>query len=534
MGRIQGLASVSSGRPAYTPSAELSPQQLRIMAQVKDPLGGNLLVEARAGTGKTFTLLEICKVLDGTATFLAFNKAISEEIKQRLAAAGISDREVKASTMHSVGFQAWVRSDLGKRSARNVRGEKLRLLADKIMVPKKFQGFAVAACSLAKQHVVGAVLDLPIDDTDSWLPLVEHYQLIDTYAPQSDWELDEEQFLEEALAWSLRLLKQSIVEAETLIDYDDMIYMPLYHNLRFWQYDWVLIDEAQDTNRARREIAMRLLKPGGRLIAVGDPYQAIYGFTGADADALDLIAAEFQCQRLPLTTTYRCAAAIVREAQKIVPDIEAREGAPEGVVESIELPIFQKIIPDPADAILCRNTAPLVEIAFGYLRRRIGCVIEGKDIGASLISFVRRWKRPNNLGDLLIQLEEHLTSETSRLLAQYKEAQAAALDDRVSTLRVLIKMLGYDQPISALTELIDSMFKDSDKLPKQVITLSTCHKAKGREWDRVYLLGRNAYMPSAYAKQEWQLAQESNLEYVAITRAKHSLIHVVVPHKPRR
>jgi ATP-dependent exoDNAse (exonuclease V) beta subunit len=61
------------------------------------------------------------------------------------------------------------------------------------------------------------------------------------------------------------------------------------------------------------------------------------------------------------------------------------------------------------------------------------------------------------------------------------------------------------------------------------VTLSTIHKAKGREWPKVFLLGRNRYMPSKYATQDWQLDQEKNLIYVAVTRAQEELIEVRVP-----
>ena len=76
------------------------------------------------------------------------------------------------------------------------------------------------------------------------------------------------------------------------------------------------------------------------------------------------------------------------------------------------------------------------------------------------------------------------------------------------------------------------MFGDTpDGSQSPVLTLSTVHKSKGREWDRVFILGRSKYMPSPYAKQEWQQAQETNLEYVAITRAMRELIDVEMPSK---
>ena len=97
-----------------------------------------------------------------------------------------------------------------------------------------------------------------------------------------------------------------------------MIYMPLIKRMKFWGFRWVFVDEAQDTNPARRAMIRAMLAPGGRVVAVGDRHQAIYGFAGADADSLDLIAADFNASRLPLTTTYRCPQAVVSFAQQWV------------------------------------------------------------------------------------------------------------------------------------------------------------------------------------------------------------------------
>jgi DNA helicase-2/ATP-dependent DNA helicase PcrA len=522
------LSSVSTPEPA-PPAFAYSPQQQAIMDAVKRP-GPNLIIEARAGTGKTTTLIEVCKYLGRGAVFMAFNKNIATEIGPRLAAAGISQKDIKSATFHSVGFQAWVRHAPACRN--NVRPEKLALLADKIGVPRQYQTFAKKLVSLAKQHLIGVQLSggggTPIDDDQAWLDLVEHFDLLDDI-PQGDWNVDEEEFLEYGLAWSLKLLRQSIAESPTMIDYDDMIYMPLYSNLRFWQYEWVLIDEAQDTNLARREIAKRLLRPDGRLIAVGDRHQAIYGFTGASANALDLIEDEFQCDLLPLTVTYRCPQKVVRHAQQWVPDIEPRPDAPEGVVQDITMEQFKQIIPGPTDAILCRNTKPLVQLAFDYLRKHHACVIEGKDIGASLATLAKKWKSATTIAELFVWLEQYVESETEKLLGQHKEAQLATIVDKVETLYVLGNSVGLDQPVHALVDLINKLFKDTDGLAKQVTTLSTVHKAKGREWDRVFFIGRRQLIPSMYAKQEWQLEQEYNLAYVGVTRAKSELIEVELP-----
>jgi DNA helicase-2/ATP-dependent DNA helicase PcrA len=508
----------------FTPSA----QQVAAFDFVRHQQG-NALIEAVAGSGKTSTLVEICKLIQSGAIFLTFNKKISQEIAAKLAAAGLSDRDVKAATFHSVGFQAWARH--APKAVKNVKAEKLDILAEKIGMPKYLRFFAKSLVSLAKQSGIGIVTSMENDQP--WVDLIEHFDLFDLI-PVTDEELDEEEVLAAGLAWGFRLLRSSIAEADSLIDFDDMIYMPLYCNLKLWQYEWVLVDEAQDTNAMRREMARRLLRPGGRLIAVGDRHQAIYGFTGADADALDLIADTFQCQSLPLTVTYRCPQAVVALAQQWVPRIEAREGAPEGRVAHMEARAFVQVIPSPGDVIICRNTKPLVDLAFSYLKRRIPAAIEGRDIGRGLLTLSRKWHSAYSVRDLRVRLEEFLEHERERLLAQNKLHKFGAVEDKVQTLLVLADTFPDDTPLEEFRRVLESLFADSEPgQPQRKIILSTIHKAKGREWDRVWLYGRNTLMPSFYARQDWQLEQEDNLAYVAVTRAAGELIEVDLPGRKR-
>lgn len=530
------LSSVQTTRAAAPPAFTPSPQQEVIFASAALGLEGpNLIIEAVAGSGKTSTLIEVCKVIpqmNQQGVFLAFNKAIAAEIGAKLAQAGISQQDVKAATFHSVGFQAWVRH--APKSARNVKADKLDILAEKIGCPKHLRFFCKQLVDLAKQSGVGIVS--PMEDDESWLALIDHFDLLDLI-PQTEDEVDDEENLASGLAWSLRLLRSSIAEADSMIDFSDMLYMPLYCNLRLWQYDWVLVDEAQDTNAMRREMARRLLRPGGRLIAVGDCHQAIYGFTGADADALDLIQETFDCEALPLTLTYRCPKKVVSLAQQWVPHIEAPESAEEGTVRHVESADLLKHLtadfyPRPAagDAIICRNTKPLVDLAFQFLRRRIPAHIEGRDIAKGLLTLTRKWRSAYSVGDLRLHLEDHLWKEKQRFLAMNKPHKIGPLEDKVQTLLVLADTFADDDPLEGFRRTLESLFADSEPgAPPKKIILSTVHKAKGREWNRVWLWGRNALMPSFYARQDWQLQQEDNLCYVAVTRAKQELIEVDLP-----
>ena len=311
-----------------------------------------------------------------------------------------------------------------------------------------------------------------------------------------------------------------------IIDFDDMIYLPLIRGLKFWKYRWVFIDEAQDTNPARRALVRAMLAPGGRVVAVGDRHQAVYGFTGADSDSLDLIAQDFSAIYLPLTTTYRCPRRIVEFAQRWVSHIECAETAPEGSVSVIPYDaLFHFGNLDGTSAILCRNTKPLVKLAFTFIRRGIACAVEGRDIGKGLIALATKWKRVKTLSALEDALEVYQDHQVQKALAKKLETKAQSIEDQCETLRVIISSCRESGTgsIDAVVKTIKDLF--SDKITG-ILTLCTIHKSKGREWPTVFWLDRHGTLPSRYARQEWQRIQENNLCYVAATRAMSTLIEV--------
>jgi superfamily I DNA/RNA helicase len=323
-----------------------------------------------------------------------------------------------------------------------------------------------------------------------------------------------------------------------------MIYLPLKHNLTFPQFDFVFIDEAQDTNATRREVAKRMLKdyqllvtkdntlhekPSGRLIAVGDRHQAIYGFTGADNDALDILKKEFSAAELPLSTCFRCSKSVIRHAQSIVPHIQPRTGAIEGTV-NLKMPeynfhenLFNQRFPDlPHSAILCRKNAPLISLAFQLLEKQIPCRIEGRDIGQELIKLCKKLD-DSSKPSLSLSLRKHLSDQSSKL-SPYK---LDLLSDKISAITSILQLPSITS-VPQLYQQIESVFSDYDPSKPSKLTLSSIHKSKGLEWSTVYLLGRNAWMPSKFATQPWMEEQEQNLIYVAITRAKETLYEITV------
>lgn len=487
-----------------------SPQQRAVFDWIESGQGSTVVV-AVAGAGKTTTLVEALRRTDGTVAFAAYNRAIAAEIKARVEPLGLGNR-VTVGTCHSFGLKAWNRHARGCR----IDDKKMQGIADRLEVPDEFRTFALAASSMAKQTGIGAIL--PFTSREAWLAMVQHHDL-DLHLPEdggSEAEIT-------GLRWACKLLKESIDQAYDVIDFDDMIYMPIVKGCRPWQHDWVLLDEAQDTNATRRALVRMMLKPDGRLIAVGDPAQAIYGFTGADSDAIANIRQEFGAGELPLTTTYRCPKAVVARAQEWVSHIQAAESAPEGETSTMALDLEKAAETfRPTDAILCRNTKPLVSLAYALIRKGIGCRVEGRAIGEGLLALANRWK-VKSLATLDERLAAYLEKEQAKLIAKKREQAAENLADKVDTLRLIISSLPAGSGIADLRGKITALFSDTDD---GRLTLCTIHRSKGREWHRVFWLDRPRYQPSRFARQGWQKQQEANLCYVAATRAKQSLIEL--------
>lgn len=488
----------------------LSPQQ-EVICDFVSTGRGSAFVEAVAGAGKTTTLIEALKRTTGYVAFAAYNAKIAAEIKAKIAKSGHDfGNRVKVGTFHSFGLNAWRFIHKGVQYGPEAAKEKARLTVEELQIPRDLQSFVEKLVSLAKQRALG--LHGHIDDVSEWYDIIEHFDLA--------YEIEDEGKVAVAVELAIKALKFHRQIAASIIDFDDMIYMPVVTGCRMLGNDFVFVDEAQDTNPARRALARKMLKPSGRAIFVGDRHQAIYGFTGADADAIEQIVRQFNCKLLPLTITYRCPKAVVRAAQEFVSHIEAADEAPEGVVRHAGGIDIAKEGLTATDAILCRNTAPLVEMAYSLIAQRIACHVEGKDIGHGLLKLVNQFQARNIL-DLKDAMEDYRDKRVAKLVAKGKEQQAESLSDRIATLMIIANR---HTSVDAMRQEIASMFTDSENEPRPTLTLCTAHRSKGREWDRVFILGRHEYMPSKYARQAWQMEQELNLLYVAFTRAVKELV----------
>lgn len=456
---------------------------------------GNAIVEAVAGSGKSTTLVECARRAKGTSLFLAFNKPIADELKKR---------GVNARTFHSLTYTAVTKD---RRTYEITQGKLTKVLNENVSdaTAKKYGSFAVKLVGLGSQSGIGVLVP---DEMSAWMEIIEHHSL----------ELEDNnanvhtaiELASDLLGWSNK---------SKLIDYDDLLYFAVKDGLPLPRHDLTLVDEAQDTNAIQRAILRKIMRPNSRLVAVGDPGQAIYGFRGADSESLNMIASEFSCIRLPLTVSYRCPVKVVEYARQFTPHIEAAPGAAEG--EVVEMgDSWTKDTFCPGDLIVCRTTKPIVSLAYQMLKAGRPARIQGREIGSGINLLINKMDA-QNVDELRERLEAYRDRESEKAIGKGDEAKAEGIKDRVETILALIGELPEsDRTIARLQDNVRALFSSKSA---EAILLSTIHRAKGLEAETVYWLNRSD-CPPKWARDGWQMQQEINLCYVATTRAKSRLV----------
>jgi superfamily I DNA/RNA helicase len=298
-------------------------------------------------------------------------------------------------------------------------------------------------------------------------------------------------------------------------DFDDMIWLPIACNLPVRRYDWVLVDEAQDLNKAQIELCIRACNTKGRILACGDNRQAIYGWRGAALDAMDNFIDRLSAKVLPLSITYRCPKKVVAEVNHIVEDFSAHESAPEGIVDNVsDKEMIDKV--GAGDFILSRTNAPLIKYCFQLLKMGRKAAIAGRDIGEALAMMVKK-SGANTVPELQAWLEDWIDAERARLEKKNSDDIGKQMSIREDKKECIEAFMEGCATVGQVLIKIESLFSD-DKNQMDQVLLSTTHKAKGLERNKVYMLRWT------YGKRPG--AEEDNLFYVAATRAKAELHYV--------
>lgn len=474
----------------------------------------HLLVNAIAGSGKTTTMLEgairltrkfpACKVL-----FLAFGKVIASELKTKIP----SHLSIEARTVHAF---CWKMLAMQHRPRLKLETGRVWRVLEGIL-PRMYgrsDDADVVQREVERDEAVWMASMCRHSGADPHPTTTR--QLMHFHARQT--ELTPEGLLRVTAAAAELLATAARTQGEhpPSVDFDDMPWLALRtRHLRWPKYDVVFVDEAQDLNQTQIEVVMRFKQAGSRVIAVGDPDQAIFGWRGALPSAMALIQRRLGAQELPLSVTWRCPRRHVAHVKHYVQRIKARENAPEGRI--LRLHSFDGLKRLKAgDMVVGRTNAQVLEQLVDFVSLERPATMLGTEFGSELVGFVKRF-RSKELPVLRNRASVWLDGQRKRLHPGDMRLQQA--EDKVNCLKILADIA---TSVDDLKNLMDKVFSDR----ANAVRFSTVHRAKGLEADRVMICPGPL---TIRAERRWQWRQEQNLCYVAQTRAKDELFLTADP-----
>ncbi|WP_405605322.1 UvrD-helicase domain-containing protein [Streptomyces sp. NBC_01410] len=454
--------------------------------------GHHLALQAGAGTGKTSTLVLLASATRRRGRYIAFNKAIAHDAAARFPAT------VTCKTAHALAFAA-----IGHRYARRLNGPrqagwktgtalgitKSVRIGDREVTPKALSHAVLrtvtrychsADRTLARHHVPHL---RGLDDPDL------HTQLAHVVLP----------FAQKAWA-DLQHPDDGVVR----FDHD--------HYLKIWALsdpkidaDFLLLDEAQDTNPVLEHV-FAAQRDHAQLVMVGDSAQAIYGWRGARD-----VMAGFDGHALSLSQSFRFGPRLADEANRwlTIADAPIRLAGTDAISTSLAP------VEDP-DAVLCRTNIGAMTEVMTYLAagQRVALAGGGESLRA-LANAARDLKEGRRTWH-----SELLLFPSWGELQDYAEHDPAGGD--LKPFVDLIDQHGPDVILAAVDQLTPEAHAD--------ITISTAHRAKGREWASVRIAAD--FTPPKDTDQQDANGRpipgpiddsEARLAYVAVTRTRTCL-----------
>ncbi|WP_405763877.1 UvrD-helicase domain-containing protein [Actinacidiphila glaucinigra] len=469
----------------------LKPTDEQIAAVDAFATGDHLVIQAGAGTGKTTTLTQLATSTSRRGLYVAFNRSIAQD------AAGRFPGTVLCKTAHSLAYAA-----IGHRYRARLNGPRVpgRHTADALGITKPMR--------IGNRVVWPATLTSTAQRTvtrfcQSADPVIEQHHVppLCGLSASLHAELARRILPYARAAWAdLQHPESGAVRFE----HD--------HYLKIWALsdpklhtDFVLLDEAQDTNPVLEQVLLNQ-RGHAQLVMVGDSAQAIYGWRGAKD-----VMTGFDGTVLSLTRSFRFGPLLALEANRWL----AIAGAPIRLEGSQAIPTEVGTVTKP-DAVLCRSNIGAMAQIFRFLAkgRRVALVGGGQALRALALA-------ARDLQDGRRTSHPELVLFTSwSQLQDYAEHDPAGSD--LQPLVDLVDHHGTDAVLAAVNRLV----REQDAQ----VTISTAHKSKGREWPQVEI-AEDFYPPKDSDEKDEHGNPlpgpiddaDARLAYVAVTRARTRL-----------
>lgn len=489
-----------------------------------------MAIEALAGSGKTSTALMLTELSKTSDVYVAFNKSIQMEMKEKL-----TNPKTKCYTMHGLALSV-IRYNLEKIQKEveldNFKIHKIinGLFQDEYRNDKKLntveyrdylQDNYITLYNIIRLKNI-EVLDV---DKIEWicdeLGIFQSTSEFDAHTPN------------QMLNWIEQIDNLSLREFEehSTIDFTDMLYITYKKiqngdwNIPYWLlFTNIYYDEFQDASLLHQRLIRYFKRSNGRFILIYDKNQAIYGFAGADCRATDNVDKMFvPIEHFKLPINYRCGSEILKYVNRqfnvgILPRANANMGY---IIRIDDSDLKNKV--QPNDFIIGRKNQQLISTALELVRSGIRIYLSDKELITKIIKTIKSTKKKTV--DSLLKHCKYVVDQYSQM--KDSEKQKFNLED-VNLITILIDNFYRDNTdciydpveINQFISYIQNMINIDN--PDGCVRIMSIHKSKGLESDNVFVLNEGRVF-SELGRSKDMIQQEKNLSYVALTRAKDNL-----------
>ena len=512
----------------------LNPQQRAAAEAVRGPV----CILAGAGTGKTTTITRRIANQVSTGTFrpesvlaVTFTTKAAGELSRRLEDLGVA--RVRTRTFHSAALRQLRYFD-PDRAGQILpgKGRILFQMARSLPKPYRFQPAGDLASEIEWARNQRIHPDGYLDALGDHKPPIPADLMLRTF----------ERYEKEKAKAGLMDFEDVLERAAEMFAEDE------YVAERFRvQYEAFTVDEYQDVNLLQKSLLDQWLGERDDLCVVGDDYQSIYSFTGATPDYLLEMPGRFpSTQVFRLEENYRSTAPVLEVANRLVPMMGGAEKVLRAVVSegpdpkrrsftepAAELSFIVKEIrslheqgvPWEGIAILYRINAMSEEYEEALSSAGIPYQVSGgsflrRPAGHALGS---RLKRARSTTDISAQVREAADKEGFTAGGSPDAGQEEQTRQRDLARFIQLAEQFEDGRRTLADFILDLEQRFGADADGRGVNLLTLHRAKGLEWEAVFIPSVNEGDIPYRRAAENNLEEERRLFYVGLTRAKRHL-----------